>query len=192
MTRVPLVPDDTADDVAGAVLDAFRAEGREPIALYRALANVPTLLRAYSVYARSLRHDAATDRKLRELVILRTAQLTRSAYEWSHHVPMATAAGVRAEQIDALEAWEESAAFDESERASLRCTDEVHELGMTDATFAELERVLGLTGALEVVLTASFYQAVARMVQALGVDVEAAYSMHLDRFGSSTTDAEGT
>lgn len=192
MTRVPLVPDDAADDVTASVLELFNAEGREPIALYRALANVPSLLRSYSVFARSLRHDTVSDRRIRELVILRTAQLTASAYEWSHHVPMATAAGVTQEQIHALAAWGESSAFDESARASLRCTDEVHTLGVTDETFTELVRVLGRAGAIEVVLTASFYQAVARMVQALGVDVEPAYRAHLDSFEAIATREKGS
>ena len=182
MTRVPLVPDDDLDDVSASVLEHFRTEGREPIALYRALANVPLLLRSYSVFARSLRSDATTDRNLRELVILRSAQLTGSAYEWSHHVPMATAAGVRPEQIDALADWKESTVFDERERAAVRCAEEVHALGMSDATFAELEGLLGRPGALEVVLTASFYQAVSRIVQGLGVEVERAYEPHLESF----------
>jgi alkylhydroperoxidase family enzyme len=112
-------------------------------------------------------------------VILRTAQLTASAYEWAHHVPMATAAGVRPEQIRALAAWEESAAFDEHERATLRCTEEVHALEVSDASFGELVRVLGRPGAVEIVLTASFYQAVARIVQALGLEVEPAYQPYL-------------
>jgi AhpD family alkylhydroperoxidase len=175
MSRVPLVPDESADDVTAPVFDRFRAEGREPIALYRALANAPLLLRSYSVLAQSLRHDSVTDRHLRELVILRTAQLTSSEYEWSHHVPMATAAGARAEQISELASWEQSGAFDERERAALRCADQVHALSVTDATFRELEHALGTTGALEIVVTASFYQAVARMLQALDVEVEPAY-----------------
>jgi alkylhydroperoxidase family enzyme len=175
VTRVPLVPDESADDVTASVFAAFYAEGREPIALYRALANAPSMLRSYSTLARALRHDAVTDRCLRELVILRTAQLTDSEYEWSHHVPMATAAGVPADQIRALAAWEQSTAFDERQRAALRCAEEVHSLGVTDETFAELERVLDVAGALEIVLTASFYQAVARMIQALDLEVEPAY-----------------
>jgi alkylhydroperoxidase family enzyme len=179
MTRVPLVPDDELDEVAASVLAHFRTEGREPIALYRALANVPLLLRSYSVLARSLRSDATTERTLRELVILRSAQLTESEYEWAHHIPMATAAGVRAEQIDALAAWEESTVFDEQERVALRCAEEVHALGVTDETFAGLERLLGRVGAVEVVLTASFYQAVARIVQGLGIEVEPSYEPHL-------------
>ena len=176
MTRVPLVPDDAADDVTADVFERFHAEGREPIALYRALANAPLLLRSYSVLARSLRHDTVTDRRLRELVILRTAQLTDSAYEWSHHVPMATAAGASAEQIGAARVMgAEAAAFDERERAALRCAEEVHALGVTDETFARARARPGHAGALEIVVTASFYQAVARMIQALEVEVEPAY-----------------
>ena len=146
MTRVPLVPDESADDVTAEVFERFHAEGREPIALYRALANAPLLLRSYSVLARSLRHETVTDRRIRELVILRTAQLTDSLYEWSHHVPMATAAGASEEQIGQLASWEGSSAFDERERAALRCAEEVHALGVTDETFRELERVLGTPG----------------------------------------------
>jgi len=175
MTRVPLVPNEPADDVVATVFERFEAEGREPIALYRALANAPLLLRSYSLLAQSLRNDAVTDRRIRELVILRTAQLTASAYEWSHHVPMAARAGVPEEQVHDLATWERSNAFDERERAVLRCADEVHALAVTDETFAGLERVLGATGAVEIVVTASFYQAVARMLQALDVEIEPAY-----------------
>ena len=37
-------------------------------------------------------------------------------YEWSHHRPMALAAGVTADQAAALAAWRESALFSPAER----------------------------------------------------------------------------
>ena len=40
--------------------------------------------------------------RLRELAVLRLAQLAGSAYEWSHHRPMALDAGVTADQAAAL------------------------------------------------------------------------------------------
>jgi AhpD family alkylhydroperoxidase len=192
VTRVPLVPDDRLDDAAAEAFAPFQREGRKPIALYRALAHVPALLRSYAVFARSLRHDAAVERGLRELVILRTAQLTASAYEWSHHVPMATAAGVTDEQLATLGSWRESPAFDERERAVLRCTDEVHALGVTDETFGGLERVLGREGALEIVLTASFYQSVARVIQALDLEIEPEYRPYLAGFEPAALEREGS
>jgi AhpD family alkylhydroperoxidase len=192
MTRVPLVPDDGLDDAAAEAFAPFQREGRKPIALYRALAHVSALLRSYSIFARSLRHDAVTERRLRELVILRTAQLTRSAYEWSHHVPMAVAAGVTDEQLAALAGWRESTAFDEHERAALLCTDEVHAIGVTDDTFGELERLLGRSGALEIVLTASFYQSVARTIQALDLEIEPEYRPYLAGFENGGEQREGS
>jgi 4-carboxymuconolactone decarboxylase len=60
-----------------------------PPNLYRALANHPQLLGAWTEFSKTMRHDTRTPRALRELVILRGAQLARSEYEWAQHLPMA-------------------------------------------------------------------------------------------------------
>jgi alkylhydroperoxidase family enzyme len=180
MARLPLVPPDPDDPVVAQAFDAFRQEKRAPIALYRALAHAPQMLRAYSVLARGLRYEATTDRALRELVILRTARLVDSTYEWAHHVPMAAAAGVRDDQIRAVRDWRESDAFDERERIVLRCVDEIDRLAVTDASFAALVDELNPEGAVEIMLLASFYQSVARMIQALALEVEPEYERYLE------------
>src|SRR5207244_2864737 len=108
LARVPLVPSEPDDRVVQEVFARSAAEGRDPIELYRALAHSPKLLRAYSGLATALRYEAETPRALRELVILRTAQLTRSEYEWAHHRKMALAAGVPERQLEELEPWDES------------------------------------------------------------------------------------
>jgi alkylhydroperoxidase family enzyme len=161
------------------VFEVFAREGREPVTLYRALANSPEMLRAYSALAQGLRYDATTPRALRELVILRTAQLVRSRYEWAHHVPMATAARVSEEQLRGLDSWRESDAFDERERAALRLAEESHALDVSDETIAELQRLLGAGATIELVLLAAFYEAVARLIQSLGLEVEADHRRYL-------------
>jgi AhpD family alkylhydroperoxidase len=175
MARLPLVPPEPEDPIVQEVFARFAAEGRAPIELYRVLAHSPKLLRAYSGLATALRYEAETPRALRELVILRTAQLTRSDYEWAHHRKMALAAGVPDRQIEELERWRESDAFDERERAALRLAEEAHEIAVTDEAFAELRRVFSEGEAVELVLLATFYQAVARVLQALGIEVEPEY-----------------
>jgi len=177
VTRVPLVDPDCDDEVVAAVFGRFQQEGREPIALYRALAHAPALLRAYSGLATALRFQARTPRSLRELGILRTAQLVGSEYEWSHHVPMARAAGVREAQITALERWRESEEFDPGERALLRCAEELHACALSDEAFAELERCFERSEIVELLLLLSFYQAVARMIDGLGLEVEPEYRL---------------
>jgi alkylhydroperoxidase family enzyme len=177
--RVPLVPVEPEDPVVANVFAVFAREGREPVTLYRALACSPRMLRAYSGLAQGLRYEATTPRALRELVILRTAQLVRSRYEWAHHVPMALAAGVSERQLDELERWQESDAFDERERAALQLAEESHALAVDDETLAELRRVLDDAETIEIVLLAAFYEAVARLIQSLGLAVEDDHRQYL-------------
>src|ERR671919_1807498 len=82
-----------------------------PPNLYRALANHPRLVAAWTEFSKMLRYDTRTPRALRELVILRGAQLMRSEYEWAQHVVMARKAGVREEQIQNLAKWAASPHF---------------------------------------------------------------------------------
>jgi hypothetical protein len=55
----------------------------------------------------------------------------------------------------------------------------VHEMAVTDDLFGELEATLGRTGAIELIVVLSQYEAVARIIQALGVEVEAGHRQHL-------------
>ena len=143
-----------------------------PPNLYKALGNHPKIVAAWTEFSRTLRHDTRTPRALRELVILRGAQLMRSEYEWAQHLPMARKAGVREAQIQALSAWKSSSEFNERERAALalgeavthgRVTDEVHKQAM--AQFDHHDYV-------ELAVVAAFYAMVGRMLDAMGVQLE--------------------
>jgi AhpD family alkylhydroperoxidase len=185
--RLPLLPTEPDDPVTAAVYETFRAEDRDPIALYRVLAHSPTMLRAYAGLARGLRYEAATPRALRELMILRTAQVTASDYEWAQHRGMAAAAGVSEQRVAALAGWRESDLFDERERAALRAVDEMHAIALSDEAFAALVAATSPGEAVELVLLAAFYQAVSRMIQAFGLTVEPEYQRYLDREAMSAS-----
>jgi len=182
MARLPLVSR-PADEITQSVFAGFDREGRAPISLYRALANSPKMLRAYSTLARALRYEAETPRPLRELVILRIAQLTGSDYEWAHHRKMAAAAGVPEEKVRELDRWRTSTAFGAPERAALRCAEEMHELALSGEGFRELRDGFGDSGTVEIVLLVAFYQALAGLIQALGLEVEPEYREFLDADG---------
>jgi alkylhydroperoxidase family enzyme len=179
MPRLPGVDPAGEDPVVAEVFAHFAAEGREPIALYRVLAHSPPMLRAYAGLARALRYEAQTPRALRELMILRTAQLVGSEYEWAHHRAMAAAQGVVDAQVAELERWHSSEHFDEVERAALRCVEELHELALSDEAFAALEGAVGAAATVELVLLVSFYEAVARLIQAFDLEVELPYRPYL-------------
>lgn len=177
MARVPLVQDD--DEGARGIFDTFREEGRDPSDIFRALANVPGLMMAHRALPQALRGRENCPARLRELAVLRVAQLVGSAYEWSHHRPMALAAGVSADQAGALPGWRESALFCVAERLVLAAAEAVHEMAVTDELFRALEAELGRAGAIELIVVTSQYEAVARIIQALGVEVEADHQRHL-------------
>ena len=164
--RMPLV-DLPADTVA-----ELEAVGGKPINLYRALANNPEMLRAYLKLSRGLRFDAETPRALRELLIVRAAQVAESSYEWHHHVRMAREAGVGEEQLDAVADWRTVSVFSPRERAALALAEDLVHGSVGDATAAELERQFSDAERVELILTGAFYAMVARLLDAMGVPLE--------------------
>jgi len=153
----------------------------EPVNLYRALANQPGLAAAWTEFANSIRHDSRTPRRLRELMILRTAQLARSEYEWAQHLKMARKAGVSEAQIAALAGWRDSPLFEARERAALALTEGVMAGNVTDAIYAEAARHFSHAEYVELALTAAFYAMVSRMLDAMRVELDPDVREHAPR-----------
>jgi alkylhydroperoxidase family enzyme len=143
-----------------------------PPNLYRALANHPPLVAVWTEFSKVLRHDTRTPRALRELVILRGAQLIGSEYEWAQHLPMARKAGVREAQIAALAGWRTCAGFDTREKAALALGEAVSACRVTDEVYAEVMRHFDHGEYVELALVAAFYAMVGRMLDAMGVPLE--------------------
>jgi len=163
--RLPLLPAEPDDPVlAEGVPRVPRRGARADLGMYRTLAHAPLALRGFSAAGRSLRAEASAPAgRCAELVIMRTAQLAGSDYEWSHHRPMALAAGLRDEQLAALGGVAGQPPLRRSASAPRwRLSDEVHATALSDEAFAALERSFPAGEVVELILTAAFYQAVAR------------------------------
>ena len=143
-----------------------------PPNLYKALANHPKIVAAWTEFSKTLRYDTRTPRALRELVILRGAQLMRSEYEWAQHLPMARKAGVTEEKIKNLEKWRTSNAFDERERAALALAEAVTNGRVTDEVHRQATAQFDHHDYVELAVVASFYAMVGRMLDAMGVELE--------------------
>ncbi len=166
-TAIPLAP--LPEDVAARVEQA----GAPGVNLYRALAHAPRLLEAWIDFAWALREQCETPRRLRELVILRTAQCMLSQYEWNQHRLMAKEASVDEHQVAELPMWRTSPAFDDAERAALALTDALVEGRVCDEVNDTVDEHFGPKARVELTLTAAFYCAVPRLLDALRVPVEA-------------------
>src|SRR5262245_12356718 len=143
-----------------------------PPNLYKALGNHPALVAAWTEFSKTLRHDTRTPRALRELVILRGAQLMRSEYEWAQHLPMARKAGVPEAQIRELQDWKTSSRFDAREKAALALGEAVTQGHVSDGVYAEARKQFDDHDYVELALGASFYAMVGRMLDAMGVPLE--------------------
>jgi len=143
-----------------------------PPNLYRMLGNHPALIAAWAEFAKALRYDTRTSRALRELIILRSAQLMRSEYEWAQHLAMARKAGVREAQIHALANWRASTEFDAREKAVLALAEAVTAGHVDDAVYAEVSRHFDPEKFVELAMVAAFYAMVGRMLDALRVPLE--------------------
>ena len=161
---IPLLPADAAP------LRGVEERGGRVNNLYRKIANNPTLLEAWTEFAWTLRGECATPRTLRELLILRAAQLARSRYLWDDHVRFGKEAGLTDERIAQLGVWRESPLYDEDERAALAFTDQLVERGGAgDDVLAALESRFTPSEVVELTLTVSFYTMAPRVIEALRV-----------------------
>ena len=144
----------------------------KPVNLYCALGNHPALTAAWTEFANAIRHHSRTPRALREIMILRTAQVAHSEYEWAHHLRMARKAEVSEAKIAALAGWRTSKAFDPKERAALALTEAVMACNVTDAVHAEVQQHFSDAEFVELSLTAGFYAMVSRMLDAMRVEMD--------------------
>jgi alkylhydroperoxidase family enzyme len=159
---------------------------KRPIALFKALVNSPGGARAFSGMGKYIRFDSKLDPRLREMAILQVGYLTRTPYEWSHHVKIGYGFGVTDADIAALIAETEGRPTDlpDLDRTVLLAAREMTGpgLAMTDATFARLKAAMETEHLVDLTLVIAFYNAVVRVLGTLRIDVEPEYQTYLDRY----------
>ena len=148
--------------------------GNPRLNLYKTLANHPALFSSFVDFAYSVRNNCTTSRQLRELMILRGAQLCQSDYEWFQHEAMAKKAGISQAKIDLIKDWKESEAFDEKEKVVLALMEALIEDGgkVSDELNERLKEHFNEAEYLELVMTGSFYTMVPRILLSLQIPIE--------------------
>lgn len=146
--------------------------GGKPVNLYRALANNPAMLSAWIDIAWAVRQRPRTPRRLRELMIVRGAELADCEYELSHHRHMALRHGVSQAELDQLAGWRAADSFSPAERAGLALMEAMVAGRVPDEVNRELETHFTPAERIELVMTAGLYCMVPRVLDALGVPLE--------------------
>jgi alkylhydroperoxidase family enzyme len=180
MARVPYP---TREEYPPAYLAAFdrmlRERGDPPLNIFTALANIPNLLDPLLTFTREMREGAVIEARLRELAIMTVALVTGASYEFDHHWNSALEAGVRREQLEQLADAETSAVFDEKERAIVRYAREATlALNVSEETWKPLRSHFSVRETMDVVMAVAWYNAVARVLLPLEIEVEDWHERH--------------
>jgi len=146
------------------------------INLYATMLNHPVLYGPRYKFGSYLQRDSLLPPKTRELLIMRTAVLTRTEYEWGHHVEAAQKAGFSAEEIRRIKSGPDAPGWSEEHAAVLRAADELRrEAFVSDRTWATLARYYDTKRLIEIIYTSGGYTMTALAINSLGIQLEPGY-----------------
>ncbi len=168
-------------------VDDLAPEDRElldrPINLARMLAHSPGGTRAFRHTGGWIRNTSRFDSRLREMAILRIGVITRTDYEYSHHIELGRQFGLSDDDIRAVIAGPDAESLPELERLVLTAADEVTGgLSISPETFNALRRHLDSELLVELTIIVSYYNAVVRVLRSLEIDVEPGYEKYMEEF----------
>ena len=156
-----------------------------PVNIFRALVHSPKGARAFARQGSYLLGRSKLDPRLRELAIIQVGFVTKSRYEYSHHIEIGQQNGVTKDDIRAIaeETAERETGLDALDRAVLRAARELTvDVSLSDDTFAILEAELDRASLIDLTLTIAFYNGVVRTLAALKIDIEDSYLPYLEEF----------
>ena len=147
------------------------ASGGGPPHVFTTLARHRRIFRRWLRFAGALMPGGILPRADSELLILRVAHNAGSEYEWRHHERLGAAAGLDAEQIEAVRQGPAASGWSERQALLLRAADELHESRtISDALWAELRPLLSDEELIEVCLLVGHYEMLAMTLNALAVE----------------------
>ena len=161
---------------------------------FRTLLVHPELVKGVLPFANYVLSESTLTARHRDLLILRTAWLTRSPYLWARHegkvfsAPVVTP--IAGPALDPFErealgaiAGRPSSGFSDFERTLLRAADELHEYSfIRDETWAALARQYSVQQLMDAAFTVAEMTMVAEVVNSVGVDLEPGWTK-LERTG---------
>ena len=178
MARVPYL---NQSDLAAEHKDLLARN----INLFRAMAHSPNGARAFHGLGEFIRHQSRLDPRLRELAILQVGYLTKSVYEYTHHIKIGRGFGVSDDDIRALaaETAGRPSKLEPLAKTVLRAAREMTAgFAIADETFAALQKDLDHERLTDLVLTIAFYNAVVRFLATMQIDNEPEYQQLLAEF----------
>ncbi|RAO04444.1 4-carboxymuconolactone decarboxylase [Micromonospora noduli] len=169
MSRLPYV---NPADAPAPVREALQAA--LPLSFFRVMAHAETAFPDWMRWGGTLLKGLALDPLLREIAILRVAQLSDVTYEWAQHEPIARSVGATDEMIHALGRDEiGDDCFTSDQQIVLRFTTEVvRDVRPPDDTTAALTGLLSPREVVELLMVIGQYMMIARVAAVTDLEVD--------------------
>ena len=120
MARIPYA--DCTSAAARPLADRIAAERGSVLHLYQMLLHSAPVAEGWLGYLTAIRQKSSLPGDLRELVIMRVAQLNHAPYEADQHAPIALREGVSQAKLDALPHWQDCPLFNARRLVELTAT----------------------------------------------------------------------
>ncbi len=180
----PLPREQWGDDVRVVLTEAFSEEvatryfstGPDATPMPNVLATLmhnPALAGPFLTYNNVLLRTPALDHRMRELMVLRVASLTRSRYEWAQHVRIAERVGITPEEIAAIAGGGDAEVWTPLEADLLAATDQlVDHFRVDDDTWTRLAEQLDERQLVELVFVVGTYTGLAMAFNSFGLQLD--------------------
>lgn len=150
---------------------AGRVTRTEPPAIFTTLGRTRRTYWGWLGFAAMLMPFGKLPRRESEMVILRTAHLKGSRYEWEHHTLMGKRAGLRSNEIQALGQDDVGAAWTPREATLLAAAEElIRTEDLSDSSWARLREHLDERESVELLLLVGHYTMLATTLSTLRVE----------------------
>lgn len=171
--RIPPVSLADADPETHELLSKFsrlRGDDVEVLNVFGTIANHPTLMRKWLVFATYALTKSTLDPRTRELVVLRVGWQCNAPYEWGQHVVVGRTVGLTDAEIARVANGPDADGWTDLEAAALRAVDELHDRStISDTTWAALRPHLSDEQLLDFVFLVGQYHLVSFALNACGV-----------------------
>ena len=161
MSRLSTLDENNLAPDARAFLDALNSGPRGKIGLvgpFGVWAHSPKIGNAAQVFGGTVRFQTTLPERIKEIAICTVGAHFKAKFEFAAHGPMAIAAGVPPDAVDAIRRGIEPDLADAADRASYAVARElVREHRLSDATFAAARNHFGEAALVDLVTIVGYY-----------------------------------
>ena len=170
--RMQPLPDAQWTDVQRDLVKTYARDEAVPNDL-RTLLIYPELVKDLMPFERYISNESTLSPRHREILILRTAWLCRSGYEWARHAGIARKAGLSDDDLKRIARGPDERGWDPFEKALLQAADELHVSSfVSDPTWGVLTGRYNTQQAIDAVFTVAEFTMISGMVNSLGIQIE--------------------